>query len=59
MVAIIGIVHGKRVTCPLHNLVIELENGHAMAPDVGCAVTFNTRMEQDVIYLELDPGKMA
>ena len=28
-----GIVHGKRVTCPLHNWVIELETGVAVAPD--------------------------
>jgi nitrite reductase (NADH) small subunit len=29
-----GIVHGRRVTCPLHNWVIELETGNAVAPDV-------------------------
>lgn len=32
-----GIVHGHRVTCPLHNWVLELESGAAIAPDVGCA----------------------
>ena len=32
-----GIVHGRRVTCPLHNFVIELETGKAVAPDEGCA----------------------
>jgi nitrite reductase (NADH) small subunit len=31
-----GIVHGKRVTCPLHGWNIGLEDGHAVAPDVGC-----------------------
>ena len=30
-----GIVHGKRVTCPLHGWNIGLEDGHAVAPDVG------------------------
>ena len=32
-----GIVHNKRVTCPLHNFVIELASGEAVAPDEGCA----------------------
>ena len=31
-----GIVHNKRVTCPLHNFVIELKSGMAVAPDEGC-----------------------
>jgi len=31
-----GIVHNKRVTCPLHNFVIELRSGTAVAPDEGC-----------------------
>ena len=30
-----GIVHGKRVTCPLHGWNIGLEDGQAVAPDVG------------------------
>lgn len=30
-----GIVHGKQVTCPLHNLVINLTNGET--DDDGCA----------------------
>jgi len=30
-------VHGRRVTCPLHNLVIDLDSGEAVAPDTGCA----------------------
>lgn len=30
-----GIVHGKQVTCPLHNLVIDLTNGET--DDDGCA----------------------
>jgi nitrite reductase (NADH) small subunit len=35
-----GIVHGRRVTCPLHNWVIELESGSAVAPDEGCVRRF-------------------
>ncbi len=48
-----GIVHGRRVACPLHNWVIELESGEAVAPDVGCAQTFPVKVEQDEIYLKL------
>lgn len=31
-----GIVHGHRVTCPLHNWVIDLATGGATGPDEGC-----------------------
>src|SRR5215472_5280743 len=31
-----GIVHGHAVTCPLHNWVIDLPTGEAVAPDRGC-----------------------
>ena len=48
-----GIVHGKRVTCPLHNWVIELESGEAVAPDVGCAKPFPVKLEGGDVYLEL------
>ena len=30
-----GIVSGDTVTCPLHNWVIGLADGHALAPDEG------------------------
>jgi nitrite reductase (NADH) small subunit len=46
-----GILHGHRVTCPLHNWAIELENGTAVAPDVGCTPTYPIRMEGKLIYL--------
>ncbi|MGZ8216061.1 nitrite reductase small subunit NirD [Methylomagnum sp.] len=46
-----GIVHGKRVTCPLHNWVIELESGEAVAPDVGCAGAYAVRVEAGRVYL--------
>ena len=48
-----GIVAGRRVTCPLHNWVIELENGSAAAPDVGCTPAYPVQVEGDVIYLSL------
>ena len=32
-----GIVHGKKVTCPLHGWNVGLDSGCAVAPDEGCA----------------------
>ena len=48
-----GIVHGKRVTCPLHSWVIELESGQAVAPDVGCAKQHSLKVENGNLFLEL------
>ncbi len=38
-----GIVHGKAVTCPLHNWVISLETGHALGADEGAVKTISLR----------------
>jgi len=46
-----GIVSDHRVACPLHNWVIDLESGEAVAPDVGCAPPVPVRLDQDQIYL--------
>jgi len=51
-----GIVHGKSVTCPLHNWVIELESGNAVAPDVGCAHRHEVRVAHGVLFLEVKAG---
>jgi nitrite reductase (NADH) small subunit len=48
-----GIVHGHRVTCPLHNWVIDLETGHALAPDTGCAARYPARVEGRRVLLLL------
>lgn len=48
-----GIVHGHRVTCPLHNWSINLQDGHAVAPDQGCAAAFPVRVENGIVYLNL------
>lgn len=53
-----GIVHGNRVTCPLHSWVIELESGQAVAPDVGCAPKVLVRLDGDHISLGLTPSKL-
>ncbi len=52
-----GIVHGKRVTCPLHSWVIDLESGEAIAPDSGCAHRHEVRVAQGALFLELKVGK--
>jgi nitrite reductase (NADH) small subunit len=49
-----GIVHGCRITCPLHNWVLELETGLAVAPDEGKAKTWPARVEDGMVYVELD-----
>lgn len=50
-----GIVHGKKVACPLHNWNIHLDSGKAVAPDEGCAASYPVRMEGSTIYLSLVP----
>lgn len=48
-----GIVHDRRVTCPLHNWVIELATGEAVAPDEGRAGHIPVRVEGRTISLAL------
>ena len=50
-----GIVFGRTVACPLHNWNIGLEDGTAVAPDVGCAKTFAVRVEGGEVFLRVDP----
>lgn len=47
-----GIVHGKSVTCPLHNWTLDLESGEAVAPDKGCARRFEVKVEDGVVMLQ-------
>ena len=46
-----GIVHGRKVTCPLHGWNISLEDGDAVAPDVGTCGKFEVKLEDGQIYL--------
>ena len=48
-----GIVHGKKVTCPLHNWNIELDSGEAVSPDEGCAARFPVKVNDDRVYVQL------
>lgn len=47
-----GIVHGKAVTCPLHNWVISLETGMAQGADEGQVATYPARVEAGRILLD-------
>lgn len=50
-----GIVHGCRVTCPLHNFVIDLASGEAVAPDEGKTKTIPARVTDGRIEIQ-GPG---
>ncbi len=47
-----GIVHGKYVTCPLHNWVISLETGAAQGADEGQVATYPARVSDGRILLD-------
>lgn len=48
-----GIVFGKKVACPMHNWHIQLEDGNAVAPDVGCARNYPVKMEGNAVFISL------
>ena len=54
-----GIVHGARVTCPLHDMVIDLETGTAVAPDDGQTPTYETRVVDGEIEILIDRSTVA
>lgn len=48
-----GIVHGRSVTCPLHNWVISLETGKALGADTGEVERFDVRIDGGRILLDV------
>lgn len=54
-----GMIVGKSVACPLHNWHISLENGQALEPDEGCAGYFPVRVEQGLVYLNVEDEQLA
>jgi nitrite reductase (NADH) small subunit len=46
-----GIVHGRSVTCPLHNWVINLETGKAQGADEGLVRTIPLKVESGTIFI--------
>jgi nitrite reductase (NADH) small subunit len=47
-----GIVHGRSVTCPLHNWVIDLASGAAQGADEGCAQAVALKVENGRIFVD-------
>ena len=48
-----GIVHDRKVTCPLHNWVYSLETGEAQGADDGRIATYPVRVEGGRLMLDL------
>lgn len=46
-----GLVAGRKVACPLHNWVIDLNTGSADAPDEGCTDKLPVRVDGAEIWL--------
>ena len=46
-----GLVHGERVTCPLHGWNIGLADGQAVAPDGGGCKRFEVKVEAGQVFL--------
>ncbi len=47
-----GIVHGVKVTCPLHNWVFDLETGEAQGADEGHIETYPAKVEDGRILID-------
>ena len=47
-----GIVHGRSITCPLHNWVIGLDTGAAQGADEGSSRTYKLRLAEGRILLD-------
>ncbi|MEQ9590666.1 MAG: nitrite reductase small subunit NirD [Parvibaculaceae bacterium] len=54
-----GIVHDQRVTCPLHNLVIDLASGEGQGPDGGCVRTYPIDVQEDRILMDISTLKQT
>lgn len=48
-----GIVHGRAVSCPLHNLAISLETGAALVEGEGCTRTLPLSVKAGRVLLDL------
>ena len=47
-----GIVHGHKVTCPLHNWVFDLETGEAQGADQGRIATYPAKVENGRVLVD-------
>lgn len=48
-----GIVHDCAVTCPLHNLIIDLKTGMARGPDEGQVATYPVEVRGERVFLKI------
>jgi nitrite reductase (NADH) small subunit len=48
-----GIVHGNKVTCPLHGWTIGLVDGHAQQPDEGSTPCIAVKLEDGMVFLQV------
>jgi len=48
-----GIVHGCRVTCPLHNWVFDLKTGNATGADEGKVTTYPVKIVNGGVLISL------
>ncbi len=48
-----GMVHGKKVTCPLHAWVYSLETGEALGEDQGRIETYPVKVQDGRILLDV------
>lgn len=48
-----GLVHENIVTCPLHNWEISLKSGEALGNDKGCTNIYESKIEDDIIFLKI------
>jgi nitrite reductase (NADH) small subunit len=47
-----GLVTGRQVTCPLHNWVIDLATGEALAPDRGRTACYAVKLIENRVWLQ-------
>ena len=52
-----GIVHDRKVTCPLHNQVFSLESGEAQGADEGRVAVYPVRIEDGRLLLDVDAAE--
>ncbi len=49
-----GIVHDRKITCPLHNWIFSLETGEAQGADQGQIATYPVKVEDGRLLLDID-----
>ena len=54
-----GIVAGRAVFCPLHNLKVSLENSCVLAGGSGQVRTYPVRIEDGKIFIDFDAATLA